>query len=46
MIDQLRGTSNKGRFSPLGLFDDEQIDNDLAKVDAAIVDYYNLAQTA
>lgn len=28
--------------SPMGLFEDELIDNDLAAVDAAIVDYYGL----
>lgn len=28
--------------SPMGLFDSETIDNDLAKVDAAIVDFYQL----
>ena len=27
--------------SPIGLFEDEQIDNDLAVIDAAICDYYN-----
>ena len=32
--------------SPLGLFDAEQVDNDLAAVDAAIFSYYNLAQAA
>lgn len=32
--------------SPLGLFDSEQVDNDLAAVDAAIFSYYNLAQAA
>lgn len=29
--------------TPIGLFDDEQIDNDLAAVDAAIYEYYGLA---
>jgi len=29
--------------SPLGLFESERIDNDLAAVDAAIVEYYGLA---
>lgn len=29
--------------SPLGLFDDEQIDNDLALIDAKIFEYYNLS---
>jgi len=29
--------------SPLGLFESERIDNDLAAVDAAIVEYYSLA---
>jgi hypothetical protein len=32
--------------SPLGLFEDEHIDNDLAVIDAAISDYYNLTTTA
>jgi hypothetical protein len=32
--------------SPIGLFADEHIDNDLAAVDAAIVDYYSLTQPA
>lgn len=32
--------------SPLGLFEDEHIDNDLAAIDAAISDYYNLTTTA
>lgn len=32
--------------SPLGLFDEETIENDLAKVDAAISAYYNLTITA
>lgn len=31
--------------SPMGLFADEQIDNDLAEVDSAIVEYYGLAAT-
>lgn len=30
--------------SPMGLFDDERIDNDLAEIDAAIVDYYGITQ--
>ena len=32
--------------SPLGLFDDELIENDLAAVDAAIFNYYGLPQAA
>lgn len=32
--------------SPLGLFDSDQIDNDLAAVDAAIFSYYQLAEAA
>lgn len=32
--------------SPIGLFEDEHIDNDLAVIDAAISDYYNLTTTA
>lgn len=32
--------------SPIGLFEDETIPNDLAAVDAAICDYYGLTQTA
>lgn len=32
--------------SPIGLFDSDQIENDLASVDAAIVDYYSLQQAA
>jgi hypothetical protein len=31
--------------APIGLFDDERIDNDLAAVDAAICDYYDLTTT-
>lgn len=31
--------------APIGLFDDERIDNDLAAVDAAIVDYYDITPT-
>lgn len=31
--------------SPMGLFDEARIDNDLAAVDAAICDYYGLAST-
>lgn len=30
--------------SPIGLFEDEHIDNDLAKIDAAISEYYNLSE--
>lgn len=32
--------------SPIGLFDDELIENDLAKVDSAIFNYYGLPQAA
>lgn len=32
--------------SPIGLFETEQIDNDLAAVDAAIYSYYQLTETA
>ena len=32
--------------TPMGMFDDDTIENDLAAVDAAIVDYYQLAQAA
>ena len=32
--------------SPIGLFDDEQIDNDLAAVDAAICSYFNVPLAA
>ena len=32
--------------SPLGLFDSDQIENDLAAVDAAIFSYYQMAQAA
>ena len=32
--------------SPMGLFDDEKIDNDLAVIDAAICDYYDLTKKA
>lgn len=38
-------TKNSGSDTvktPLGLFDDEHIDNDLAVIDAAIFEYYNL----
>lgn len=31
--------------APIGLFDDERIDNDLASVDAAITDYYDITPT-
>jgi hypothetical protein len=42
-------TKNNGQDtvkSPLGLFESDHIENDLAMVDAAIADYYNLAQPA
>lgn len=32
--------------APMGMFDDDLIDNDLAAVDAAICDYYQLSQQA
>jgi hypothetical protein len=32
--------------SPIGLFDSDQIENDLASVDSAIVDYYSINQAA
>lgn len=32
--------------TPMGLFNDEHIDNDLMAVDSAIVDYYNLSKPA
>lgn len=32
--------------SPMGLFDDEKIDNDLAVIDAAICEYYDLTKEA
>lgn len=32
--------------TPMGMFDEEHIDNDLVAVDAAIVAYYQLAETA
>jgi hypothetical protein len=42
-------TKNSGSDTvkaPIGLFDSDHIDNDLASVDAAIVDYYSLKQAA
>ena len=45
----LFSTRNNGSDTvktPLGLFDADHIDNDLAAVDAAIVDYYQLQATA
>lgn len=45
----LFSTKNSGNDtvkSPIGLFDDELIDNDLAAVDAAIFNYYQLPQAA
>lgn len=45
----LFSTKNNGSDTvktPLGLFDADHIDNDLAAVDAAIVDYYKLQATA
>lgn len=41
-----RNSGNDTVKSPIGLFDDELIDNDLAAVDAAIFQYYNLPQAA
>lgn len=43
----LFSTKNNGSDtvkSPMGLFDDPMIPNDLAAIDAAICDYYNLSQ--
>jgi hypothetical protein len=43
------GTRNSGSDTtktPIGLFDDEHIDNDLASVDAAITAYYEISQAA
>jgi hypothetical protein len=43
----LFATKNDGTDNvktPMGLFSDEFIDNDLALVDAAIVDYYAIKQ--
>lgn len=45
----LFATKNNGSDttkSPLGLFEDEHVDNDLAAVDAAICNYYDLTTTA
>jgi hypothetical protein len=45
----LFSTRNNGSDTvktPIGLFADDMIDNDLAEVDAAIVDYYQLAPRA
>ena len=45
----LFSTRNNGADTvktPMGLFDDEYVDNDLAAVDAAIFAYYNLAEQA
>lgn len=42
-------TKNSGQDtvkSPLGLFESDHIENDLAMVDAAIADYYNLKEAA
>jgi adenosyl cobinamide kinase/adenosyl cobinamide phosphate guanylyltransferase len=42
----LLSTHNNGQDTvktPMGMFEDDHIDNDLAAVDAAIVDYYGLA---
>jgi hypothetical protein len=42
-------TQNNGRNtckSPMGLFEDDTIPNDLAAVDAAITEYYSLTATA
>ena len=45
----LFSTKNSGADtvkSPLGLFDDELIENDLATADAAIFNYYGMQQAA
>ena len=45
----LFSTQNNGHDTvktPMGMFDDEHIPNDLAEVDAAICDYYGLTATA
>lgn len=45
----LFSTKNSGHDttkSPIGLFDEEHIENDLSAVDAAIYNYYQLAQAA
>lgn len=42
-------TKNSGRDtvkSPLGLFESEHVENDLAYIDAAICDYYQIGQSA
>lgn len=39
-----RNTGNNTTKSPLGLFDEELIDNDLAAVDSAIFSYYGLQE--
>ena len=31
-----------GRYAPMGMFETAEIDNDLAMVDAAICDYYEI----
>lgn len=41
-----RNNGSNTTKSPLGLFDDELIDNDLALVDAAIFSYYGLQEAA
>jgi hypothetical protein len=41
-----RNNGSNTTKSPLGLFDDELIDNDLAAVDAAIFTYYGLQEAA
>lgn len=47
--DYLFATQNNGSDTtktPMGLFDADLIENDLASVDSAIFDYYELAETA
>lgn len=41
-----RNSGNDTVKSPIGLFDDELIDNDLAAVDSAVFNYYGLPQAA
>lgn len=41
-----RNNGSNTTKSPIGLFDDELIDNDLAAVDAAIFNYYGLQEAA
>lgn len=41
-----RNSGSDTTKTPMGMFDDEHIDNDLAAVDAAVVDFYGLTQPA